>query len=78
MANNVYQLYLDQHNITRYKVAKISGVSNSTLQNVAESSKGTDTISGKILKATALALNKEPWEVFKELLELEQKNNTTS
>lgn len=78
MPNNVYQLYLDQNGITRYKVAKISGVSNSTLQNVAESSKGTDTISGKILKATALALNKEPWEVFKELLELEHKNNATS
>lgn len=70
---SVYQQYLDQHNITRYKVAKISGVSNSTLQNVAESDKGTDTISGKILKATALALDKEPWEVFKELLDLEQK-----
>lgn len=67
----LYQDYLDQNGITRYKVAKASGVSNSTLQRVAESEHGTDTISGKILKATAVALDKEPWEVFKELLELE-------
>lgn len=67
----LYQDYLDQNGITRYKVAKVSGVSNSTLQRVAESKHGTDTISGKILKATATALNMEPWEVFEELLELE-------
>ncbi|RRG09738.1 MAG: XRE family transcriptional regulator [Lactobacillus sp.] len=70
----LYQNYLDQNGITRYKVAKASGVSNSTLQRVAESEHGTDTISGKILKATAVALDKKPWKVFEELLKLESSN----
>ncbi|WP_461241025.1 hypothetical protein [Paucilactobacillus sp. N302-9] len=69
----LYQQYLDNNNITRYKVAKVSGLSNSTLQRVADSEHGTDTISGKIMKATAKALDKEPWEVFKELIALENK-----
>jgi len=72
---SVYQQYLDSHNITRYKVAKVSGVSNGTLQRVANSTHGTDTITGKILKATGMALNKESWEVLKELVELERMNS---
>lgn len=69
---SIFQQYLDNNNITRYQVSKASGVANSTLQRTADSKGGTDSISGKILKATAVALNKEPWEVFKELIELEE------
>ncbi|KRM99536.1 hypothetical protein [Loigolactobacillus rennini] len=71
---SIYQQYLDNNHITRYQVAKKGHVYQSTLQTVANSKGGTDTISGKILKATGKALDKEPWIVFKELLKLEQTN----
>lgn len=74
MSNNLYQQYLNNNHITRYRIAKISNIRESTLHSAAYSKGGTDTISGKLLKATGKALGKEPWIVFKELLELEQQN----
>lgn len=70
---SVYQRYLDDNHITRYQVAKRSGLNNSTFQRVAASKHGVDTLSGRILKATGKALDKEPWQVLKELCELEKK-----
>ncbi|GAF40174.1 hypothetical protein FC83_GL001320 [Agrilactobacillus composti DSM 18527 = JCM 14202] len=68
---NAYQAYLDKNNLTRYAIAKASGLANSTLQRAAQA-KAIDTISIKILKATALALNKKPGTVLEEILELEK------
>lgn len=48
---NVYQQYLDQNNITRYHVSKISGVSTNTLQHAVDSKAGINDISERILKA---------------------------
>ena len=69
---NVFQVYLDNHNITRYQIAKITGVGQSTLQRVSDSKGGTNSISGRILKATAKTLDKTPGQVLDELISLEK------
>lgn len=48
---NVYQQYLDQNNITHYRVSKISDVSANTLQYAVDSKAGTNGTSERILKA---------------------------
>lgn len=71
---NIYDQYLEQNNITRYKVSKLSGVYASTLQVAADSNK-LDNMSVRILKATATALDKTPGQVLDEMIELENSNN---
>lgn len=68
---NVIQNYLDKHNVTRYKVSKLSGISQMTLKHAVDSKNSVDGISGKVLKAIAIALDKTPGQVLDELIELE-------
>lgn len=68
---NIYQRYLDKNQITRYKIAKISGITAGTLQHVVQADNVTDMISGKVLRATGKALGKESWEVFRDILNME-------
>lgn len=68
---NVIQSYLDKHNVTRYKVSKISGISQMTLKHAVDSRNGIDGISGKVLKAIAIALDKTPGQVLDELIAFE-------
>lgn len=68
---NVIQNYLDKHNVTRYKVSKLSGISQMTLKHAVDSKNSVDGISGKVLKAIAIALDKTPGQVLDELIDLE-------
>lgn len=72
---NVFQVYLDNQNVTRYQIAKMTGLSQSTLQRASDSNGGTNSISGRILKATAAALDKTPGQVLDEMIELEANDN---
>lgn len=69
---NVIQQYLDANNITRYKVSKLSGISQPTLKAAADSKNGIDGLTGKVIKAMAVALNKTPGDVLNELINLEE------
>lgn len=68
---SVFQDYLDAHDVTRYQVSKASGVGQTTLQRASASKSGTNGISGRILKATALTVNKTPGQALDEMIELE-------
>lgn len=57
MRNDILQTYLDNNNITRYRVNKINGITATTLQNASNrSTKGTDTLTRHIIKSVAVAL----------------------
>lgn len=71
---NVIQQYLDQNNITRYRVSKISGVGHTTIKAAAESKNGINGLTGKVIKAIAVALDKTPGTVLDELITLEKNN----
>ena len=64
---NFYDDYLTQQSITRYKIAKETGISPSTLQRAADA-KEIDNISMRIIIATAKALDKTPGTVADELI----------
>ncbi|MCT1215820.1 XRE family transcriptional regulator [Latilactobacillus curvatus] len=72
---NVIQQYLDQNNVTRYKVSKLSGLGQTTLKAAVDSKNGIDGLTGKVIKAIAVALDKTPGTVLDELVQLE-KNKT--
>lgn len=55
---SVYQRYLDKNQITRYKIAKVSGISAGTLQHVVQVDNVTDIISGKVLRTKGITLSK--------------------
>lgn len=68
---NILEKYLNQNKVTRYQVSKMSGVYQSTLQKAVNSKSGSNGLSGKILKAVALTLNKTPGQVLDEIITLE-------
>lgn len=68
---NVIQKYLDQNNITRYRVSKISGIRESTLRASVSSKNGINGLTGKVIIAIAEALNKTPGQVLDEIITLE-------
>lgn len=70
---NVIQKYLDQNNITRYRVSKISGIRESTLRASVSSKNGINGLTGKVIIAIAEALNKTPGQVLDEIIALEDK-----
>ena len=70
---NVIQKYLDQNNITRYRVSKISGIRESTLRASVSSKNGINGLTGKVIIAIAKALNKTPGQVLDEIIALEDK-----
>lgn len=68
---NILEEYLSQNKITRYQVSKRSGVYQSTLQKAVNSKSGSNGLSGKIIKAVAVALSKTPGQVLDEIIVLE-------
>lgn len=71
---SLYDKYLQRNGVTRYKVAKMSGVYISTLQRVAKSNE-INNISVRILRATAETLGKTPGQVLDEMLNMEEDSN---
>lgn len=69
---NFLSKYLDDKNLTRYQISKLSGVPQSTINSATESKTGTDGITGRIIKAIALATNETPGKVFDDLIKQEK------
>ncbi|MCD2257457.1 helix-turn-helix domain-containing protein [Agrilactobacillus fermenti] len=70
---NTFSRYLTQQKITRYQIAKATGIYQSTLQRASKAT-SLDTLSVKILKAVATTLHKTPGQVLDELLALSNTN----
>jgi len=69
---NFLSKYLDDKNITRYQISKLSGIPQSTINSATESKTGTDGITGRIIKAIALATNETPGKVLDDLIRQEK------
>lgn len=72
---NVIDKYLEQHNIKRGRVARLTGIGPTTLQRATEVS-ATD-INPRAMVAIAQALKKTPGQVFDELIDTEMENDMT-
>lgn len=71
----VYDDYLEQHKLTRYRLAEKSGVTRSTLQTAGDATQ-LSQISTKIMMATADVLEITPGQVLDELENMfSHKNN---
>ncbi|MFR0540106.1 helix-turn-helix domain-containing protein [Lactobacillus delbrueckii] len=70
---NVLQKYLDQNKITRYQVAKKTGIANTTLANAVKDTKPLSGQTVKVISAVAQALDKTPGQVLDDLIALDKK-----
>lgn len=70
---NVLQKYLDQNKITRYQVAKKTGIANTTLANAVKDTKPLSGQTVKVISAVAQALGKTPGQVLDDLIALDKK-----
>ena len=68
---NVLQKYLDQNKISKYKVSKISGISQMTLSHATEDNNPLSGQTVKVIAAVAKALDKSPGQVLDDLFQLE-------
>lgn len=73
---NVLQKYLDQNKITRYQVAKKTGIANTTLANAVKDTKPLSGQTVKVISAVAQALDKTPGQVLDDLIALDKKAYT--
>lgn len=69
---NVLQKYLDQNKITRYQVAKKTGIANTTLANAVKDTKPLSGQTVKVISAVAQALGKTPGQVLDDLIDLDK------
>ncbi|MDY5602452.1 MAG: helix-turn-helix domain-containing protein [Lactobacillus delbrueckii] len=69
---NVLQKYLDQNKITRYQVAKKTGIANTTLANAVKDTKPLSGQTVKVISAVAQALGKTPGQVLDDLIALDK------
>lgn len=69
---NVLQKYLDQNKITRYQVAKNTGIANTTLANAVKDTKPLSGQTVKVISAVAQALDKTPGQVLDDLIALDK------
>lgn len=69
---NVLQKYLDQNKMTRYQVAKKTGIANTTLANAVKDTKPLAGQTVKVISAVAKALGKTPGQVLDDLIKLEK------
>ena len=69
---NVLQKYLDQNKITRYQVAKKTGIANKTLANAVKDTKPLSGQTVKVISAVAQALDKTPGQVLDDLIALDK------
>lgn len=72
---NVLQKYLDQNKITRYQVAKKTGIANTTLANAVKDTKPLSGQTVKVISAVAQALGKTPGQVLDDLIALDKVTN---
>lgn len=72
---NVLQKYLDQNNVTKYQVSKLSGLSQMTLSHATADSKPLSGQTVKVISAVAQALGKTPGQVLDDLIELDEDNS---
>lgn len=70
---NVLQKYLDQNKITRYQIAKKTGIANTTLANAVKDTKPLSGQTVKVISAVAQALDKTPGQVLDDLIALDKK-----
>lgn len=69
---NVLQKYLDQNKMTRYQVAKKTGIANTTLANAVKDTKPLSGQTVKVISAVAQALAKTPGQVLDDLIALDK------
>lgn len=74
---NALQEYLDQNGVTRYQVAKQTGIANTTLANAVKETKPLSGQTVKVITAVAQALGKTPGQVLDDLIELDEDNSLT-
>lgn len=67
---NVLQKYLDQNNLTKYQIAKKTGISQMTLSHATEDTKPLSDQTVKVIAAVAEALNKTPGQVLDNLINM--------
>ena len=72
---NVLQKYLDQNNVTKYQVSKLSVLSQMTLSHATADSKLLSGQTVKVISAVAQALGKTPGQVLDDLIELDEDNS---
>lgn len=68
---NVLQKYLDQNNVTKYQVSKLSGLSQMTLSHATADTKPLSGQTVKVIRAVAEALGKTPGQVLDDLIQLD-------
>lgn len=75
---NLLDIYLQQKNLTRYQLSKISGINQTTWKSLNDNRKGVDAFTGKHIKALAKVLGVSAGQVLEELIALERKQVCTS
>ncbi|MBT8939589.1 hypothetical protein BTI77_03265 [Lactobacillus delbrueckii subsp. bulgaricus] len=70
-----YKNYLDQNGVTRYQVAKQTGIANTTLANAVKETKPLSGQTVKVISAVAQTLGKTPGQVLDNLIELDEDNS---
>lgn len=69
---NVLQKYLDQNNISKYKIFKTTGIPQTTLSHATADNKKLSGQTVKVISAVAATLHKTPGKVLDELIEIEK------
>lgn len=75
---NLLDIYLQQKNLTRYQLSKISGINQTTWKSLNDNRKGVDAFIVKYIKALAKVLGVSAGQVLEELIALERKQVCTS
>lgn len=68
---DLLDIYLKQYDTNRYEVSKISGISQQVLSLLNDNDKGSDSYTGRHLKAISMIVGKTPGEVMDEIIKLE-------
>lgn len=68
---NILKKYIDQNNITKYQISKLSGISQMTLSHATADTKQLSNQTVKVISAVAQALGKTPGQVLDDLINLE-------
>lgn len=69
---NVLKKYIDQNNITKYQISKLSGISQMTLSHATADTKQLSNQTVKVICAVAQALGKTPGQVLDDLIALDK------
>lgn len=65
---NIIDIYAKNHGTNRYKIAKISGIAQTTLANFKD--KNVDKLTVKTVKALALGTHTKPGDTLDELIKI--------